>query len=274
MRSAEREREARPRCDLLPGRVCARTTTLARDVTRSVAAYVRKTLQAIVSAAASDGRRQPNRTVRTRPARCNDRAARARARRAARAAQRLCAKRSMRRRSRSRSLRKVMRNNSPRRATNARRSKAELQEKDEVLASLGGGHEHTLRELNDALTVIKVLKAERDQLRKQLAQGGFRRAQRNRRRVRCSPLVTGDAGDGGGTINALIANAGWAEKKKPEPVPATRTPKSPRRTRRTRRCSRRTSCSRPRTRKRTTTSVSSGSTPRAPRPASRVRSTT
>ncbi len=28
--------------------------------------------------------------------------------------------------------------------------------------------------------------------------------------------MTGDAGDGGGTINALIANAGWAEKKKPE----------------------------------------------------------
>ena len=49
---------------------------------------------------------------------------------------------------------------------------AELQEKDEILAGLGGGHEHTLRELNDALTVIKVLKKERDQLRKQIAKGG------------------------------------------------------------------------------------------------------
>ena len=51
---------------------------------------------------------------------------------------------------------------------------AELKEKDEILANLGGGHEHTLRELNDALTVIKVLKQERDRLRKQIAEGGFR----------------------------------------------------------------------------------------------------
>ena len=50
----------------------------------------------------------------------------------------------------------------------------DLQEKNQLLANLGGGHEHTLRELNDALTVIKVLKTERDMLRKQLAQGGFR----------------------------------------------------------------------------------------------------
>jgi chromosome segregation ATPase len=92
---------------------------------------------------------------------------------------------------------------------------AELQEKNEVLANLGGGHEHTLRELNDALTVIKVLKAERDKLRKQIAQGGFR--QRDEAATR-APLaaLTEDASDGGGTINALIANAGWAEKKKPE----------------------------------------------------------
>jgi len=92
---------------------------------------------------------------------------------------------------------------------------AELQEKNEVLANLGGGHEHTLRELNDALTVIKVLKGERDKLRKQLAQGGFRQPSETAARALLA-TVTEDAGDGGGTINALIANAGWAEKKKPE----------------------------------------------------------
>lgn len=104
---------------------------------------------------------------------------------------------------------------------------AELQEKNEILANLGGGHEHTLRELNDALTVIKVLKAERDKLRKQIAQGGFR--QPSERPTRARQLVD-DAGappavfdhsssredtSGGDTINAMIANAGWAEKKKP-----------------------------------------------------------
>ena len=91
----------------------------------------------------------------------------------------------------------------------------ELQEKEQILSGLGGGHEHTLRELNDALTVIKVLKAERDRLKKQLAEGG------SRQRGEAAPsraltMVMGDVGDGGGTINALIANADWAEKKKPE----------------------------------------------------------
>jgi uncharacterized coiled-coil protein SlyX len=93
----------------------------------------------------------------------------------------------------------------------------ELHEKDEILAGLGGGHEHTLRELSDALTVIKVLKRERDQLRKQLAQGGFR--QPSERPARTAPAPAGggqaDAMDdtSGGTINELIANAGWAERK-------------------------------------------------------------
>ncbi len=108
---------------------------------------------------------------------------------------------------------------------------AELKEKDEILANLGGGHEHTLRELNDALTVIKVLKKERDQLRKQMAQG----VARPRGEVTKARALLGDdagglipsagsASDGhtphdadddtsSGTINALIANAGWAEKK-------------------------------------------------------------
>ena len=98
---------------------------------------------------------------------------------------------------------------------------AELKEKNEILANLGGGHEHTLRELNDALTVIKVLKAERDKLRKQIAQGGFR--QPGERPTRARELV-GDIGAGGErtsvledtsgeTINALIANTSWAERK-------------------------------------------------------------
>lgn len=105
---------------------------------------------------------------------------------------------------------------------------AELKEKTEILANLGGGHEHTLRELNDALTVIKVLKKERDLLRKQMTQG----VARPRGEVSKARALLGDdaqglmpaTGDGGtidssaddtsgGTINALIANAGWAEKK-------------------------------------------------------------
>jgi uncharacterized coiled-coil protein SlyX len=89
----------------------------------------------------------------------------------------------------------------------------ELQEKDQILANLGGGHEHTLRELSDALTVIKVLKGERDQLRKQIAKGGFRQPSERPSRA---PLAvqTSDIDDtSGGTINSLIANAGWAEKK-------------------------------------------------------------
>ena len=60
---------------------------------------------------------------------------------------------------------------------------SELKEKEEILANLGGGHEHTLRELNDALTVIKVLKTERDQLRRQMAQGGFRQRSETKARA-------------------------------------------------------------------------------------------
>jgi len=88
---------------------------------------------------------------------------------------------------------------------------SELQEKDEILAGLGGGHEHTLRELADAVTVIKVLKTERDQLRKRIAEGGFRQPKDDDRPTRARAVVE-DASDDG-TINALIANAGWTEKK-------------------------------------------------------------
>jgi len=87
-------------------------------------------------------------------------------------------------------------------------TEVELQEKDEILAGLGDGHEHTLRELADAVAVIKVLKTERDQLRKQLAQGGLRRATDRAPRA---PVAIDDTSDG--TINGLIANAGWADKK-------------------------------------------------------------
>ena len=101
----------------------------------------------------------------------------------------------------------------------------ELGEKEEILAGLGGGHEHTLRELSDALTVIKVLKRERDQLRKQIAEGGFRQPITTKARALLGPDATPSSGSNnpsgddsnddtsGGTINALIANTGWAEKK-------------------------------------------------------------
>jgi hypothetical protein len=104
----------------------------------------------------------------------------------------------------------------------------ELGEKEEILAGLGGGHEHTLRELADALAVIKVLKGERDQLRKQIAQGGFRQPSGTKARALLGsdyapsgsvsapisdPVSASDEDTSGGTINALIANAGWAEKK-------------------------------------------------------------
>ncbi len=111
-------------------------------------------------------------------------------------------------------------------------TESELAEKDEILANLGDGHEHTLRELNDALTVIKVLKKERDQLRKQIAEGGFRQPSKTKARAllgsdeapRGGTIGTSDAAAGGaidasdddtsgGTINALIANESWAEKK-------------------------------------------------------------
>ena len=101
-------------------------------------------------------------------------------------------------------------------------TESELKEKEEILAGLGGGHEHTLRELSDAVAVIKVLKGERDQLRKQIAQGGFRQPndrptndrQTNDRPTR-APAVE-DTSDG--TINQLIANAGWVAEKKPATV--------------------------------------------------------
>jgi uncharacterized coiled-coil protein SlyX len=123
---------------------------------------------------------------------------------------------------------------------------AEVKEKDEILANLDGGQEQTLRELNDALTVIKVLKKERDKLRKQHAQGGSGSSRPRSGTTKARALLGDDAaglppapgddtrrstmnfpdddtrggtmdvsddGSGDGTINALIAT-GWADKKK------------------------------------------------------------
>jgi hypothetical protein len=122
---------------------------------------------------------------------------------------------------------------------------AELKEKEEILSGLGGPHEHTLRELNDALSVIKVLKKQLDQLRKTNSQAGSFRQQHpattkarallgedarglmpaagddrrsgpsaspsDDRRGNTSASSGDDTSDG--TINALIANTTWSEKK-------------------------------------------------------------
>ena len=45
-------------------------------------------------------------------------------------------------------------------------AEAELEEKLQILSGAGDGYEYTLRALHDALGVIKELKADRDQLRK------------------------------------------------------------------------------------------------------------
>ena len=97
----------------------------------------------------------------------------------------------------------------------------ELKEKNEILEGLGGPHEHTLRELSDAIAVIKVLKKERDQLRKQAAQGGFRQPnERSNARQTIAARLLGDEvaprtidDTNDGTINSLIANESWAAKK-------------------------------------------------------------
>ncbi|HVQ16133.1 MAG TPA: hypothetical protein VMS40_21175, partial [Vicinamibacterales bacterium] len=70
-------------------------------------------------------------------------------------------------------------------------AQTELKEKEEILSGLGGDHEHTLRELSDALTVIKVLKKQLDQLRKQNAQGGPR--QRTEKTTKARELLGNDA---------------------------------------------------------------------------------
>ena len=127
-------------------------------------------------------------------------------------------------------------------------AQSELKEKEEILSGLGGPHEHTLRELSDALAVIKVLKKQLDQLRKTAQSGGGNR-QRTEKTTKARELLGNDAfglmpaensenrvvarpssgddtrasgayahppsGDdtSDGTINSLIANTSWSDKK-------------------------------------------------------------
>jgi chromosome segregation ATPase len=86
----------------------------------------------------------------------------------------------------------------------------ELADKRSVLASLDGGHEEALRALTEARAELKLLTAERDQLRRQSAQGGFRQpdpAMTHGARGVLEPKPS-DAG----TINELIASAAWQTK--------------------------------------------------------------
>jgi hypothetical protein len=84
-------------------------------------------------------------------------------------------------------------------------AEAELEEKLQILSNVGDGHEYTLRALYDALNVIKELKADRDQLRKELAQA---------RHARKAPPPRKPGTDiGGETINALLSNTVWAVQK-------------------------------------------------------------
>jgi chromosome segregation ATPase len=86
-----------------------------------------------------------------------------------------------------------------------------LAEKAKLLGALDGGHEDALRALNDARAEVKALTAERDELRKQIAQGGFR--ERGSKATRAPLAFRHDDGtDTGGTINELIKDAAWAHK--------------------------------------------------------------
>jgi hypothetical protein len=86
-----------------------------------------------------------------------------------------------------------------------------LADKIGVLAALDGGHEDALRALNDARAELRLMTADRDELRKQIAEGGFRERGTGGRRAPLG-MPTGEATDSGGTINELISNAGWAQK--------------------------------------------------------------
>src|SRR5262245_48491752 len=110
---------------------------------------------------------------------------------------------------------------------------AELKEKEDILSGLGGPHENTLRELSDALAVIKVLKKQLDQLRKQNTQSSsFRHNQQGttkarallgedarslmpaeRKESRGGTVSSPDDDTADGTINSLIKDADWAERK-------------------------------------------------------------
>lgn len=89
-------------------------------------------------------------------------------------------------------------------------SELALAEKNTLLGALDGGHEDALRALNDARAENKALTAERDELRKQLAAGGFRERGESGTRA---PLAyrAAEATDVGGTINELINGAAWKQ---------------------------------------------------------------
>jgi dGTP triphosphohydrolase len=74
-----------------------------------------------------------------------------------------------------------------------------------AIAAFGNDREDTIRLLTDARTELEQVKLDRDQLRQQLTRGKLDR----------SPLTvaTADAPLAEGTINQLIANAGWHNKK-------------------------------------------------------------
>lgn len=90
-----------------------------------------------------------------------------------------------------------------------------LADKEKVLAALDGGHENALRTVNELRAELKAITTERDELRQQIAKGGFK----TRKDASPTPSRTAALEDtSGGTINALIANAGWAEKKPSDAV--------------------------------------------------------
>lgn len=86
----------------------------------------------------------------------------------------------------------------------------DLADKSGVLGALDGGHEDALRTLNAARAELKLVSAERDRLREQLARDGFRASAAAETRA---PLASMTETSGGGTINELIASSGWAEPK-------------------------------------------------------------
>ena len=128
-------------------------------------------------------------------------------------------------------------------------AQSDLKIKEEILSGLGGPHEHTLRELSDALAVIKALKKQLDKMRKQNEQGGGGHKQRTDKTTKARELLGNDAyglmpaeinesraaprtssgvdahasgayarassddDTSDGTINSLIENDGWAQRK-------------------------------------------------------------
>ena len=87
-------------------------------------------------------------------------------------------------------------------------AETELEEKLQILSGAGDGYEYTLRALHDALAVIKELKAERDQLRKEIAQ-----LRHSRKAPLARPRPSIEDTSGAETINALLSNTIWAEQK-------------------------------------------------------------